>query len=67
MDPKILQIIPANPGLFAVYNDGSTEPVEVFALVEKNGTQEVLPMTWCDGYFSTVSEWENFSHLERRG
>ena len=67
---KIIQIIPASPGLFAVFNteEGEIETaVECIALVvDEHGDQYVLPMIECDQWFELAEESENFSHMVRK-
>lgn len=64
--PHILGIIPA-PGWWACYDDGGSEPLMAFALVEQDGTRwatAVVP----DGRTSVLAETlSNFTGLKYRG
>lgn len=69
-EDKIIQIIPASPGLFAVYTteEGEIEvAIECIALLEdSHGIRTVSPMVPCEQWFDLAEDCQNFSHMVRK-
>ena len=63
---QIIQIIPAAPGLLAIYENGETEPVEAFALVQDGHDRQVVAMVRCDSGLELLDETGGHPHLERK-